>query len=105
MPDTLANLLSTAVRPSRNVQSYPVNWPAFMAEQLRNVPTLGESNPGPVPPPLGGQLGQLSNAAGDYLNRTMATSPGPQHPFARYVIPNPDQPYYDPTSVWDRQHR
>jgi hypothetical protein len=98
----LASLLSTAVRPSQNVQSYPVNWPAFMAEQLRNIPTLGESNPGPVPPPMAGQLGQLLQSAGQRMTDTALTSRGPTQ---NYVIPNPDQPPYDPTAVWNMQHR
>ena len=95
-------------RSSRNVEHHPVNWPAFMAEQMRNIPPVigsGEASTGAVPPPLPGQLGQLSGPVDDYLRRLMATSKGPQHPFARYILSNPDQPYYDPLYQWDLQHR
>jgi len=99
--DLLA-LLMAQQAPSQNVQSYPVNWPAFMAEQMRNIPTLGESNPAPVPPPMAGQLGQLLRSANQRMTDTALASRGPTQ---NYVLPNPDQPPYDPTDVWNRQHR
>ena len=102
MPN-LADLFASAITPSRNVEHRPVNWPAFMAEQFRNVPPIDPGNR--VPPPLGGQLSQLSKSVDDYGNRVLPTNPGPQHPFARYVLPNPDQAPYDPLYEWNRQHR
>ena len=96
-------------RSSKNVTDYPViNWPAFMAEQMRNVPPVigsGPASTGAVPAALPGQFNSLSNSVDDWFKRIMATSKGPQHPFARYVFSNPDQSYYDPTYQWDLQHR
>ena len=90
-------------RSSKNVEHHPVNWPYFMAEQMRNIQPLAGDQA--IPTALPGQFGLLSNAVDDYFKRIMATSKGPQHPFARYVFPNPDQPYYEPTYQWDLQHR
>jgi hypothetical protein len=68
---------------------------------MRNIPVLGESNPAPVPPPMGGQLGQLSGSAEQAILQALQRG-GPNR---NYVIPNPDQPPYDPTAVWEMQHR
>jgi hypothetical protein len=93
--------LMTQQRPSQNIQQATVNWPAFMAEQMRNIPPLASDRP--VPPRMGGQLGQLGDI--DQVLREAAMRGGPKHPFAQYIFNMPDQPPYDPTYEWNRQHR
>ena len=84
---------------SQNVED-PGRWTAFLAEQMRNIPPL--ANTPSVPLPMGGQLGQLSNSVSQAIAEIMRRTKGPT---PNYVIPNPDEPPYDPTQNWNMQHR